>query len=111
MLQPPQSRAPKGFRILDELAKVFAIDRVEALCPYAALIEQARVAQYPDVLRHAGSRQFEMLGDTARCHLSLAHQVHDPEARLVTQCLKLRKDGQFLVNSVNYHLRKNFLTT
>src|SRR5262245_7818599 len=111
MLQPPQSRAPKGFRILDELAEVLAIDRVETLCPYAALVEQARVAQYPDVLRHAGPRQLEMSGDTASCHLPLAHQAHDPEARLVTQCLKFRKNGQFFVIHVNYYLRKKFLTT
>ena len=110
MLQPPQSRAPKGFRILDELPEVLAINRVEALCPYAALFEQARVAQYPDVLLHAGARQLEMSGDTASCHLPLAHQVHDLEARLVTQCLKFRKNGQLSVISVNYYLRKKFLT-
>jgi hypothetical protein len=110
MLQPPQSRAPKGFRILDELPEVLAIDGVEALCPYAALVEQSRAAQYPDVLRHAGSRQLEMSGDTASGHLPLAHQVHDLKACLVTQCLKFRKNGQLSVISVNYYLRKKFLT-
>src|SRR5262249_33910195 len=98
-------------RKLDELAEVLAIDRVETLCPDAALVEQARVAQYPDVLRHAGPRQLEMPGDAASRHLPLAHQVHDLEARLVTQCLKFRKNGQLFVISVNYYLRKKFLTT
>jgi hypothetical protein len=99
MLQSPQSRAPEGFRILDELAEVLGIDSVEALCAYAALVEQARVAQYPDVLRHAGPRQLEMPGDTARCHLPLAHQAHDLEARLVAQSLKFHQYGQFLALS------------
>src|SRR5215831_15623076 len=111
MLQSPQSRAPKGFRILDELAEVLAIDRVETLCPYAALVEQARVAQYPDVLRHAGSRQLEMSGDSASCHLPLADQVRDLETRLVAQCLKFHQYGQLTVISVNCYLRKKFLTT
>src|SRR5215469_10592618 len=111
MLQPPQSRAPKGFRILDELAEVLAINRIETFCPYAALVEQARVAQYPDVLRYAGSRQLKMSGDAASCHLPLAHQAYDLEARLVAQCLKFHQYGQLFVISVNYYLRKKFLIT
>ena len=111
MLQPLQSRSPKGFQILEELAEVLAVDRVEALCSYAALVEQARVTQYPDMLRYRGPRQLEMSGDGTSCHLPLAHQVHDLEACLVAQCLKFYQYSQLLVISVNYYLRKKFLTT
>jgi hypothetical protein len=111
MLQPPQSRVPKGFRILDELAEILAVDGVDALCSYAALVEQSRTAQYPDVLRHARPRQLEMAGDRTSRHLPLAHQVHDLETRLVAQCLKFYQYGQLFVISVNYYLRKKFLTT
>ena len=84
-LQLLETVIPQALEVLAQLGEPLGARAIEALRAGAALRDQAGDLEHAQVLRHAGSRDREMLGDAPGGHLGAGDDPQDVAPRRITE--------------------------